>query len=210
MSSHFHLRTLPLSLLNPNISGLGENKDGEWKPRVKHKKPLRFMKIYNFALEVYDSPSSRIGCWRSCGQQQWELISHEVILQLLFSTARSLNSCNTSFFLAFRISNTRVECCFGKLAAVSGSNFPGVGDGDMRDAPACAPCYCGCTCVAVCSWKWGITPLQDEGITFMMSLKRKVGNLGAKRTDRKREELLRSGTHTGNDGLSTKVRAPCF
>lgn len=24
------------------------------------------------------------------------------------------------------------------------------------------------------------------------------------------EELLRSGTHTGNDGLSTKVRAPCF
>lgn len=42
------------------------------------------MKIYNFAMEVYDSPGSGIGCWRSCGQQEWELISHEVILQLLF------------------------------------------------------------------------------------------------------------------------------
>lgn len=43
------------------------------------------MKIYNFAMEVYDSRGSGIGCWRSCGQQEWELISHEVILQLLFS-----------------------------------------------------------------------------------------------------------------------------
>lgn len=42
------------------------------------------MKIYNFAVEVYDSPGAGIGRWRSCGQQEWELISHEVILQLLF------------------------------------------------------------------------------------------------------------------------------
>lgn len=63
------------------------------------KRPL-FMKIYNFAGEVYDSPGARIGRLRSCGQQEWELISHEVILQLLFSGAQSLNSCNTNLFLA--------------------------------------------------------------------------------------------------------------
>lgn len=69
------------------------------------------MKIYNFAVEVYDSPGSRIGCRRSCGQHERELISHEVISQLLFSTAHPLNSCNTTFFLASRINKTRVECC---------------------------------------------------------------------------------------------------
>lgn len=56
----------------------------------KAQKRLLFMKIYNFAVEVYDSPGAGIGRWRSCGQQEWELISHEVILQLLFSTAHSL------------------------------------------------------------------------------------------------------------------------
>lgn len=62
------------------------------------------MKIYNFAMEVYDALGSRIGRWRSCGQQQWELISHEVISQLLFSTAHSLNSRYTNlFFLAPRM-----------------------------------------------------------------------------------------------------------
>lgn len=50
----------------------------------KAQKWLLFMKIYNFAVEVYDSPGAGIGRWRSCGQQEWELISHEVILQLLF------------------------------------------------------------------------------------------------------------------------------
>lgn len=50
----------------------------------KAQKRLLFMKIYNFAVEVYDSPGAGIGRWRSCGQQEWELISHEVILQLLF------------------------------------------------------------------------------------------------------------------------------
>lgn len=69
------------------------------------------MKIYNFAMEVYDSPGSWIGRWRSCGQQEWELISHEVILQLLFSTAHSLNTGNTTFFLALCLCNTRTQCC---------------------------------------------------------------------------------------------------
>lgn len=64
----------------------------------KAQKPPRFMKIYNFAMEVYDFPGAGIGCWRSCGQQEWELVSPEVILQLLFSTAPSLNRRNTSFF----------------------------------------------------------------------------------------------------------------
>lgn len=50
-------------------------------------------------MEVYDSPGSGIGCCGSCGQQEWELISHEVILQLLFSTAHPLNTSNTTFFL---------------------------------------------------------------------------------------------------------------
>lgn len=59
------------------------------------------MKIYNFAMEVYDSPGSGIGCCRSCEQQEWELISHEVILQLLFSTAHSLNTSNTTFSWRF-------------------------------------------------------------------------------------------------------------
>lgn len=67
----------------------------------KAQKRLLFIKIYNFAMEVYDSPGFRIGCWRSCGQQEWELISHEVILQLLFSCAHSLNTSNTSFSLLF-------------------------------------------------------------------------------------------------------------
>lgn len=65
----------------------------------KAQKRRLFMKIYNFAMEVYDSPGSGIGSWRSCGQQEWELISHEVILQLLFSSAHSLNTSNTTFFL---------------------------------------------------------------------------------------------------------------
>lgn len=64
-------------------------------------KRLLFIKIYNFAMEVYDSPGFGIGCWRSCGRQEWELISHEVILQLLFSCAHSLNTSNTSFSLLF-------------------------------------------------------------------------------------------------------------
>lgn len=59
------------------------------------------MKIYNFAREVYDSRGSGIGCWRSCGQQEWELISHEVILQLLFSSAHSLNTSNTNLSWLF-------------------------------------------------------------------------------------------------------------
>lgn len=78
-------------------------------------KRLLFMKIYNFAVEVYDSPGSRIGCWRSCGQQEWELISHEVILQPLFSSAHSLNSSNTSFSWLFvytlRVRAVVVGCC---------------------------------------------------------------------------------------------------
>lgn len=75
------------------------------------------MKIYNFAMEVYDSRGSGIGRWRSCGQQEWELISHEVILQLLFSTAHSLNTSNTTFswlfVYALRVRSVVVE----KLAA---------------------------------------------------------------------------------------------
>lgn len=71
------------------------------------------MKIYNFAGEVYDSPGSGIGCWRSCGQQEWELISHEVILQLLFSSAHSLNTSNTNLFLALCKCITRTQPCFG-------------------------------------------------------------------------------------------------
>lgn len=67
----------------------------------KAQKRLLFIKFYNFAVEVYDSPGFGIGCRRSCGQQEWELISHEVILQLLFSCARSLNTSNTSFSLLF-------------------------------------------------------------------------------------------------------------
>lgn len=59
------------------------------------------MKIYNFAVEVYDSPGSGIGRWRSCGRQERELISHEVILQLLFSNAPSLNTSNTTFSWLF-------------------------------------------------------------------------------------------------------------
>lgn len=78
-------------------------------------KRLLFMKIYNFAVEVYDSPGSRIGCWRSCGQQEWELISHEVILQPLFSSSHSLNSSNTSFswlfVYALRVRAVVVGCC---------------------------------------------------------------------------------------------------
>lgn len=69
------------------------------RERVWGTKRLLFMKIYNFAMEVYDSPGSRIGCCGSCEQQEWELISHEVLLQLLFSTAHPLNTSNTSFFL---------------------------------------------------------------------------------------------------------------
>ncbi len=75
------------------------------------------MKIYNFAVEVYDSPGSGIGCWRSCVQQEWELISHEVILQLLFSTAHHLTLVTTFswlFVYALRVRCVVVE----KLAAV--------------------------------------------------------------------------------------------
>lgn len=79
----------------------------------KAPKRLLFMKIYNFAMEVYDSPGSGIGRWRSCGQQEWELISHEVILQLLFSSAHSLNTTNTNLFLALCIRITRTRCCCG-------------------------------------------------------------------------------------------------
>lgn len=79
----------------------------------KAPKRLLFMKIYNFAMEVYDSPGSGIGRWRSCGQQEWELISHEVILQLLFSSAHSLNTTNTNLFLALCIRFTRTRCCCG-------------------------------------------------------------------------------------------------
>lgn len=75
------------------------------------------MKIYNFAMEVYDSPGSGIGCWRSCGQQEWELISHEVLLQLLFSSAHSLNCSNTSFSWLV-VNAIRVRSVVEKVAAV--------------------------------------------------------------------------------------------
>lgn len=85
----------------------------------KAPKRLLFMKIYNFAMEVYDSPGSGIGRWRSCGQQEWELISHEVILQLLFSSAHSLNTTNTNLFLALCIRFTRTRCCCGCWTCVN-------------------------------------------------------------------------------------------
>lgn len=154
-------------------------------------------------MEVYDSPGFGIGCWRSCGQQEWELISHEVILQLLFSCAHSLNTSNTSFSLLFvhalRV-RTRVlgrpTCVIfqrGEKKKICGrwrASFP---------PPACAVLMV----TLVCSWKWGINTLLDGGITFLKSLEQSGGIWG--------EELPRSGTHArtqGDDGLSTKVRAP--
>lgn len=67
---------------------------------AKKKRPL-FMKIYNFAGEVYDSAGLRIGRRRSCGHGgmgtyfPWGYIAAAV-----FGVAHSLNSCYTNPFLA--------------------------------------------------------------------------------------------------------------
>lgn len=69
-------------------------------PKRQKKRPL-FMKIYNFAGEVYDSAGLRIGRRRSCGHGgmgtyfPWGYIAAAV-----FGVAHSLNSCNTNPFLA--------------------------------------------------------------------------------------------------------------
>lgn len=97
-------------------------------------------------MEVYDSPGSGIGCWRSCGLQEWELISHEVILQLLFSTAHSLNPSNTTFSWLFAYAY-----CIYIVVVVRNwppyvRNFPKVGDG------ASARCLSVCAILMCCSY----------------------------------------------------------
>lgn len=98
----------------------------------KAQKRLLFIKIYNFAVEVYDSPGFGIGCWRSCGQQEWELISHEVILQLLFSCAHSLNTSNTSFSLLFVYALRARTLVLGRRTCVIFQRGKNVGDGEPR------------------------------------------------------------------------------
>lgn len=103
----------------------------------KAQKRLLFIKIYNFAMEVYDSPGFGIGCWRSCGQQERELISHEVILQLLFSCAHSLNTSNTSFSLLF-VNALRVHTlALGRCSRVIFQREKR-GDGERRSLSLCA------------------------------------------------------------------------
>lgn len=102
-------------------------------------KRLLFIKIYNFAMEVYDSPGFGIGCWRSCGQQEWELISHEVILQLLFSCAHSLNTTNTSFSLLFVYALRVRTLVLGRRTCVIFQRRKKVGDGEPRSLCPCAP-----------------------------------------------------------------------
>lgn len=167
----------------------------------KAQKRLLFIKIYNFAMEVYDSPGFGIGCWRSCGQQEWELISHEVILQLLFSCAHSLNTSNTSFSLLFVYALRLRILVLGRRTCVIFQREK-VGDGEPRSLCLCAPC------------QWWLYVRENEGSThsWMVGLLSwnhlsKLGEFGDS-TERRREELLRNGTHAGNDGLSTKVRAP--
>lgn len=69
--------------------------------------------------------------------------------------------------------------------------------------------------VAVLVWLYvreneGSPHSWNSGITFMKSLKQSGDFFFFAGLTGSEEELLRSGTHTGNDGLSTKVRAPCF
>lgn len=154
----------------------------------KAQKRLLFIKIYNFAMEVYDSPGFGIGCWRSCGQQEWELISHEVILQLLFSCAHSLNTSNTSFSLLFVYALRARSCCSWPPYV---RNFPKRKSGrwraSFRLSCLCAPC------------QWWVYVRENEGSTHsgMVELSwnhlNKLGEFGD-RTERRREELLRSGT----------------
>lgn len=115
-------------------------------------------------MEVYDSPGFGIGCWRSCGQQEWELISHEVILQLLFSCAHSLNTSNTSFSLLFVFALRVRILVLGRRTCVI---FQRGKSGRWRASfplPVCAM-----SMMTLCSWKWGINTLLDGGITFLKS-----------------------------------------
>lgn len=129
----------------------------------KAQKRLLFIKIYNFAMEVYDSPGFGIGCWRSCGQQEWELISHEVILQRLFSCAHSLNSSNTRFSLLFvYVSRVRI-LVLGRRTCVIFQRTSGRWRASLP-LPVRAM-----SMMTLCSWKWGINTLLDGGITFLKS-----------------------------------------
>lgn len=163
----------------------------------KAQKRLLFIKIYNFAMEVYDSPGFGIGCWRSCGQQEWELISHEVILQLLFSCAHSLNTSNTSFSLLFVYALRVRTLVLGRRTCVI---FQRGKNGRWRASfppPVCA------VLILYVPENEGSTHSWMVGLLSWNHLN-KVGDFGESR----REELPRSGTHAGNDGLPTKVRAP--
>jgi hypothetical protein len=61
------------------------------------------MKIYNFAKATLRRAGLRDWRSRVMWPPEWELISHEVILQLLFSTAHSVIGCNV--FLALSSSD---------------------------------------------------------------------------------------------------------
>lgn len=71
------------------------------------------------------------------------------------------------------------------------------------------------------TWKWRISALLDGGDYYHESTLNKSGKCGGRERNSQRGEserscffcfffFSRSGSHTGNDGLSTKVRAPCF
>lgn len=160
------------------------------------------MKIYNFAMEVYDSPGSGIGRCRSCGQQEWELISHEVILQLLFFPPLIHLTLVTqpflgSFVYAIRVCPRVVLCCEEAGSQCTCVIFfpPKVDDGSL-----CAMCvrHVNVT-VAICSWKWRGSAHCTPGWWWdLLSWNHlsKVGNFlkGVEKgpDERKREELERS------------------
>lgn len=152
-------------------------------------------------MEVYDSPGFGIGCWRSCGQQEWELISHEVILQLLFSCAHSLNTSNTSFSLLFVYALRVRTLALGRRTCVIFQR----GNKYGRWRASFPPPVCAVLMVTlVCSWKWGINTL-DGGITFLKSLEQSGGIWGAQARGASAEWHPRRGWWIINKGKGTVV-----
>lgn len=139
-----------------------------------------------------------------------------------FSTAHSLNSSNTTLFLALCIRNTQ------RLFVVGWGGGAGplfvrkpkkkkkrkVRDGGAlrADALACARHVNVAPLVLLyvreneesSSHSWMVGLLSGDHLSGQSEGGEIFGVRGGERS------LLRSGTHTGNDGLSTKVRAPCF
>lgn len=206
---------IPLSSLIPassftNISGLATTKQRwRWERAASQsaKKPPLFMKIYNFAGEVYDSAGMRIGRRRSCGHGgmgtyfPWGYIAAAV-----FGVAHSLNSCNTNPFLApfLRLLDVRH---FAPLHPAPPPPLPPpLSSPKNMESPRCdgavrAELMCRLMCVKMRDgrtrgrWDYlGQNHLNKNGGFFSPSLPPAVGSW---RTGRRRALLRRSGSRAG-------------